>query len=86
MIVLTLVAGVTIVTVSSLLFAWQLDPRRGRRALFAEKRRVLERDRGEWVLALSGSSATEATEEISKIDKKLLALADEEARTYAQEA
>jgi hypothetical protein len=46
---------------------------------FEERRRILERDRAEWVAVLPTQRATGATKAIAKIDEALLALADEEA-------
>lgn len=41
-----------------------------------EKRRILERDRREW---MNTTSSDRATEEVKNIDDRLIALADEEA-------
>jgi hypothetical protein len=84
-------ASLALTVYASLLFAdkihkrmiederWE-PPARPTRASIVEKRRVLERDRKEWVETLNNHGETGATLAIEQIDKRLLALADEEAR------
>jgi hypothetical protein len=78
----------TAIVLASLRFAEKTDPdgEQSRSRVIAEKRRILERDRAEWSACLRPSSGMTksqkegATTEISRIDKQLLALADEEGR------
>ena len=51
-----------------------LERRPLRRNVYLEKRRVLERDRAEWMRSKTSSPAI--TQEVQKIDKKLFELAE----------
>ena len=54
----------------------------GKRRAIDEKRRILERDRAEWI-GIGGNVSNVGP--IARIDKKLLALAEEEARATKSE-
>lgn len=90
------VAALTVVTVSGLSFTrWLVkhDGRRDpeslerRRQAFAERRRILERDREEWWRSLRSEADVQAkhavTHKLAEIDAALLALAKEEAEDAA---
>ena len=55
----------------------------GKRRAIDEKRRILERDRAEWIRI--GVNGGDNVRPIARIDKKLLALAEEEARATKSE-
>ena len=89
MIAESIVLSFAVVVVASLRFAkWCVDRQDkmdrpvdvdAMKRSIVEKRRILERDRGEWVACI-GRPGNGATDAIAAIDQKLLALADEEAK------
>lgn len=85
MIVESIVAGTTVIVVASLLFARAMDPGRARREAFAERRRLLERQRRAWSGNLmdgcSEATRSEAWSHMVMIDDELARLAKEEARS-----
>jgi hypothetical protein len=86
MIVESIVLGLTVITCSSLWLSDRVHKRESEldvdpksvRAAIAEKRRVLERDRAEWARMFRTSAF--AVKRAADIDRRLLALADEESR------
>lgn len=79
-VIIELIVGGTIVTVVSLLVANDMHKRECMpEADFEEARRILERDRAEWISALRGikfnEEARRITAEIAAIDRKLMRLA-----------
>jgi len=78
---------VTVITLASLHFARKMDPVGSGQlaATYAERRRVLERDRAEWATNLTSSEVarrTVATTKLAEIDSALIRLAEEEARRW----
>jgi hypothetical protein len=91
MIVESIILGVTTITCASLWMADRVmtrvegplekDDSDARARTFAEKRRILERDRREWIEGLADKDRKTrqyATDQITRIDKRLWELADEE--------
>ena len=60
------------------------DPLTVRRALIAEKRRVIERERSEWLKSPQANPGRNET--ITQCNEQLLALADEEAKLVQEDS
>ena len=89
MIIESIIGGFTVIVVASIWLAVRITapdtkPDEARRKMFVEKRRVLERERAEWlasgVASKERTDKTNCSREISRIDAALLALAAEEAK------
>jgi hypothetical protein len=93
MVIEALIGGVTVTVVASLSFARfalkHTSPNALKLRAIAEKRRVHERNRAEWLSSNSTAKTKEAQQfrnaEIEKADAALLALADEEAALAREE-